>query len=462
MNFAALGLAPELLHAVKVCGFQQLTPVQEQAIPPARRGRDMLVTAQTGTGKTAAFGLAVLQQMAEKQRKAQPGHVRALVLTPTRELAEQVAANLQEYAQFMSLKIAAVFGGVKITSQANKLQAGLDILVATPGRLLEHMELGNINLAQVEFLVLDEADRILDMGFVGEITSLLNAMGKKPQILFFSATLTQQVTSLAKGLLQRPMSISVTKRNSVADTVEHQLYPVDQARKYELFIELLRTQNWYQVMAFSSTREEADKLIKALKDDNIQGAVIHSEKTQGARRRALQEFKDGKLQVLVATEVAARGLDIQGLDYVVNLDLPFFTEDYVHRVGRTGRAGAKGTAISFVSPADEPKVALIEKVIGCKIKRVKAKGFEVTEPAVTPSRPKSQFAKATSEKALSKTRPSSKAGTGRTQSKPAAKSGKPAAKSTKPAAKTLGKSTRAPAKSTTKSGRPSKTTTKTR
>jgi superfamily II DNA/RNA helicase len=249
------------------------------------------------------------------------------------------------------------------------------------------------------------------------------------------------------------MSISVTKRNSVADTVEHQLYPVDQARKYELFIELLRTQNWYQVMAFSSTREEADKLIKALKDDNIQGAVIHSEKTQGARRRALQEFKDGKLQVLVATEVAARGLDIQGLDYVVNLDLPFFTEDYVHRVGRTGRAGAKGTAISFVSPADEPKVALIEKVIGCKIKRVKAKGFEVTEPAVTPSRPKSQFAKATSEKALSKTRASSKAGIGRTTSKPAAKSGKPAVKTT-------GRNTSAPGKTASsripKTNKPSK------
>ena len=422
MNFAALGLAPELLHAVKICGFQQLTPVQEQAIPPARRGRDLLVTAQTGTGKTAAFGFAVLQQMLEKKRSPKPGHVRSLILTPTRELTEQVADNLRQYAQFLPFSIHAVFGGVKHSGQANKLQAGVDILVATPGRLLEHVELSNVNLSEVEFLVLDEADRMLDMGFVGEISKLLNGMGKKPQILFFSATLTQAVTNLAKELLQRPMAIAVNKRNAVADTVEHLLYPVDQARKYELFIELLRSQNWYQVMAFSSTREEADKLINALKEDNIQGAVIHSEKTQGARRRALQEFKDGKLQVLVATEVAARGLDIQGLDYVVNLDLPFFTEDYVHRVGRTGRAGSSGTAISFVSPADEPKVALIEKVIGTKIKRVKLKGFEVTEPAVTISKPKSQFAKATSKKAVDKTKP------GKKTTKPTGKKASPATK----------------------------------
>ena len=405
MNFAALGLAPELLRAVKRCGYQQLTPVQEQAIPPARRGRDLLVTAQTGTGKTAAFGFPLLQQLLEKPRAPQPGFTRALVLAPTRELVEQVADNLQEYAHFTPLKIAAVYGGVKHSGQASKLQAGLDVLVATPGRLLEHAELGHINLQQVEFLVLDEADRMLDMGFVGEISKLLNSMGKKPQILFFSATLTASVTTLAKEVLTRPLSLAVSKRNAVADTVEHLLYPVDQARKYELFMELLRSNNWYQVMVFSSTREEADKLISALKEDKIEGAVIHSEKTQGARRRALKEFKEGKLQVLVATEVAARGLDIQGLDFVVNLDLPFFTEDYVHRVGRTGRAGAKGTAISLVSPADEPKVALIEKAIGSKIKRVRHPGFTVTESAVTVKAPKTLFAKAVSKQSLDKTKP---------------------------------------------------------
>lgn len=255
----------------------------------------------------------------------------------------------------------------------------MDVLVATPGRLIEHMEQGNINLAKTEFAVLDEADRMLDMGFVTDIHKLLTSIKRQHQTLFFSATSSPLVTNLAKQAMSNPQVISVSKRNAVADTIEHLVYPVDDARKYELFIHLLRTQNWYQVMAFSSTREEADKLIAALKDDGIDAAVIHSEKTQGARRRALQEFKDGKLQVLVATEVAARGLDITGLDFVVNLNLPFFTEDYVHRIGRTGRAGAKGTAISLVSPAEEYKLTLIEDLIGSRIKRQKVKGFEVTE-----------------------------------------------------------------------------------
>jgi len=438
MNFAALGLAPQLLHAAKKCGFQQLTPVQEQAIPPARRGRDMLVTAQTGTGKTAAYGFAVIQQLLEKPKQVQPGKVRALVLTPTRELTEQVAGNLQQYAQFAELKIAAVFGGVKHATQANRLESGLDILVATPGRLQEHLELKHTDLSQVEFLVLDEADRILDMGFVGEISKLLSAMGKKPQVLFFSATLTQQVNLLANEILQRPLALAITKRNSVADTVEHQLYPVDQERKYELFIHLLHEHNWFQVMVFSSTREEADKLIAALKEDKVNAAVIHSEKTQGARRRALKEFKEGELQVLVATEVAARGLDIEGLDYVVNLDLPFFIEDYVHRVGRTGRAGSKGLAISLVSSADEHKVSLIEKAIGTKIKRVKIKGFEVTESAVDPSKVKSRFAKATDATAKAKAVPAKKAP--KINGRPAKPGTKPSAKAgAKPSAKTGGK-----------------------
>lgn len=423
MNFASLGLAPELLHAIKVVGFKSLTPIQEEAIPAARRGIDLLATAQTGTGKTAAYSLPVLQQMLEKPRTAEAGFVRTLILAPTRELVEQIAKAIQAFAQFTPLKINAVFGGVRVSSQGSKLREGVDILVATPGRLKEHIDLGNIHLAKVEFVVLDEADRMLDMGFVTEMHALLTSIGRKHQTLFFSATSSPLVTNLAKQAMNRPTLITVTKRNSVADTVDHLLYPVDNSRKYELFVHLLRSENWYQVMAFSSTREEADKLISALKEDNIESAVIHSEKTQGTRRRALQDFKDGKLQVLVATEVAARGLDIQGLDYVVNLDLPFFTEDYVHRVGRTGRAGAKGTAISFVSPADEPKVALIEKVIGCKIKRVKAKGFEVTEQAITPSQPKTQFAKAVSKKALDKTKPGSKKA-GRTPAKAIKSTGK--------------------------------------
>jgi ATP-dependent RNA helicase RhlE len=382
MNFASLGLAPELLRAIKVIGFKTLTPVQEQAIPAARRGIDLLTTAQTGTGKTAAYGLSVLQQMLEKPKGTESGFVRTLILAPTRELVEQIAKAMQEFAQFTPLKIASIYGGVKVTSQAAKLRAGVDILVATPGRLKEHIELENLSLARVDFVVLDEADRMLDMGFVIEMHAILTSITRKHQTLFFSATSSPLVTNLSKQAMNRPTLITVSKRNSVAETVDHVLHPVDSDRKYELFIHLLRSQNWYQVMVFSSTREEAENLTKALKVDKIDAAVIHSEKTQGSRRRALQEFKDGKLQVLVATEVAARGLDIQGLDYVVNLDLPFFTEDYVHRVGRTGRAGKKGVAISLVTPAEEHKISLIEEVIGTKIKREKIKGFDVTEQVV--------------------------------------------------------------------------------
>lgn len=394
MNFASLGLAQELLHAIKVIGFKTLTPIQQEAIPAARRGIDLLATAQTGTGKTAAYSLPVLQQMLEKPKHTEAGFVRTLILAPTRELVEQIATALQQFAQFTPYKIATVYGGVKLTGQSTKLRAGVDILVATPGRLKEHVELGNINLAKTEFVVLDEADRMMDMGFVNDMHTILTSIVRKHQTMFFSATSSPLVTNLAKQAMNRPTLISISKRNSVAETVDHVLYPVDSDRKYELFIHLLREQNWHQVMVFSSTRDEAENLYKALKEDKVEAAVIHSEKTQGSRRRALQEFKEDKLQVLVATEVAARGLDIQGLDFVVNLDLPFFTEDYVHRVGRTGRAGKKGVAISLVTPAEEHKISLIEEVIGTKIKREKIKGFDVTEQVVkTVTKPKSGLLK---------------------------------------------------------------------
>lgn len=394
MNFASLGLAPELLHAIKVIGYKTLTPIQQEAIPVARRGADLLATAQTGTGKTAAYSLPVLQQMLEKPKHTEAGFVRTMVLAPTRELVEQIATAMQQFAQFTPYKIATVYGGVKLTGQSAKLRAGVDILVATPGRLKEHVELGNINLAKTEFVILDEADRMMDMGFVTDMHAILTSIVRKHQTLFFSATSSPLVTNLAKQAMNRPTLVSISKRNSVAETVDHVLYPVDSTRKYELFIHLLREQNWHQVMVFSSTRDEAENLYKALKEDKVDAAVIHSEKTQGARRRALQEFKEDKLQVLVATEVAARGLDIQGLDFVVNLDLPFFTEDYVHRVGRTGRAGKKGVAISLVTPAEEHKISLIEEVIGTRIKREKIKGFDVTEQVIkTVTKPKSGLLK---------------------------------------------------------------------
>jgi superfamily II DNA/RNA helicase len=448
MNFASLGLAPDLLRALKSIGFKTLTPIQEQAIPAARRGIDLLATAQTGTGKTAAYGLPVLQQMLEKPRGTEAGFVRALILAPTRELVEQIARALQEFAQFTPFKIAAAYGGVKVTSQGAKLRAGVDILVATPGRLKEHIELENLNLAKVEFVVLDEADRMLDMGFVVDIHAILTSITRKHQTLFFSATGSPLVTNLSKQAMNRPTLITVTKRNSVADTVDHVLYPVDSTRKYELFIHLLRSQNWYQVMVFSSTREAAEQLVQALKNDKVDAAVIHSEKTQGARRRALQEFKEGKLQVLVATEVAARGLDIQGLDYVVNLDLPFFTEDYVHRVGRTGRAGKKGTAISLVAPAEEHKISLIEEVIGTKIKREKIKGFEVTEQVVkVVSKPKSSLLKLAAKKPVRTT------STAKTPTRKAAGAKTGRLSATKTASKTTGKPAKTSAR-TTRSTKP--------
>lgn len=454
MNFASLGLAPELLRAVKQIGFKTLTPVQEQAIPAARRGIDLLTTAQTGTGKTAAYSLPVLQQMLEKPKDTQAGFVRTLILAPTRELVEQIAKAMQEFAQFTPFKIASIYGGVKVTSQGAKLRAGVDILVATPGRLKEHVELENVSLAKVDFVVMDEADRMLDMGFVVEMHAILTSITRKHQTLFFSATSSPLVTNLSKQAMNRPTLITVSKRNSVAETVDHVLYPVDSGRKYELFIHLLREQNWYQVMVFSSTREEAENLTKALKFDKIDAAVIHSEKTQGSRRRALQEFKEGKLQVLVATEVAARGLDIQGLDHVVNLDLPFFTEDYVHRVGRTGRAGKKGVAISLVTPAEEHKISLIEEVIGTKIKREKIKGFEVTEQVVkSVSKPKSGLlklaakpagrSKAGDPKKSAFAKPGSSKSGGKTTgtTKAASKPKRAGSKDARPAS-TLGRSTR--------------------
>jgi ATP-dependent RNA helicase RhlE len=410
MNFAALNFAPELLQAIKACGFKKLTPIQEQSIPLARQGKDLLATAQTGTGKTAAYALPILQQMIDRPKKPIECSPRVLILAPTRELTEQVADNIKQFAQFLPLKTISIFGGVKLTGQATKLRAGVDIVVATPGRLLEHIELCNVNLSKVEFVVLDEADRMLDMGFIIDIQKLLNNATGKHQTLLFSATSSHAVTLLANTLLKRHVTVAISKQNVTADTVTHVCYPVEERRKYELFNELIRTQNWFQVLAFTSTKEQADTLIKSLKDDNISAAVCHGDKTQGARRRALQDFKDNKIQVLVATEVAARGLDIDGLDFVVNLNLPFLAEDYVHRIGRTGRAGKKGTAISFISREEERTLAAIEAMIGTRIKRIFMEGYEVgdREPLIKSLHEKPSFAKTKMRNKPTETRITSK------------------------------------------------------
>lgn len=378
MKFSNLGLAKEIQQALDVCGYTEMTPVQEQAIVPARRGKDLLVNAQTGTGKTAAFALPILQQMLDKPKDTLTGSPRALILTPTRELAEQLANTIGAYAQFLPIKVTALYGGVKMGGQASKLKEGVDILISTPGRLIEHLELSNVNLANAEFVVLDEADRMLDMGFIADVQNILKFTAKKRQTLLFSATSSPAVNELSHKLLNNHQVLRVTKINATAETVSHVMYPVEESRKIDLFKVLLKEQNWFQVLVFTSTKQQADELMAALKRSKIDAAVCHADKSQGARRRAIADFKSAKLQVLIATEVAARGLDIQGLDYVVNYNLPYLPEDYVHRIGRTGRAGKEGYAISFVSREEEKTVARIEKLIGSKIKRIVKAGFEVS------------------------------------------------------------------------------------
>ncbi|ATD38586.1 TPA: DEAD/DEAH box helicase [Aeromonas salmonicida] len=377
MRFESFDFAPEILRAVSDCGYQEMTPVQRQAIPTIRRGLDVLASAQTGTGKTAAFALPILQRLVDKPAELQPSNARVLILTPTRELAAQVASNINDFAKYLDVTVLTLVGGGKQDVQAKKLKAGAHIIVATPGRLLEHLTACNLSLSGVECLVLDEADRILDMGFSADVQQILQAVNKERQNLLFSATFSDGVKKLANVMLDKPQIISVNKQNSTADTVTHTVYPVEQKRKRELLSELIGKQNWPQVLVFASTRESCDELVAELNLDGIKSAVVHGDKAQGSRRRALREFTEGKLRVLVATEVAARGLDIPDLQYVVNYDLPFLAEDYVHRIGRTGRAGKSGMAISFVSREEERTLLEIEALIGQKIRRVMAKGYEV-------------------------------------------------------------------------------------
>jgi superfamily II DNA/RNA helicase len=377
MIFSSLDLAPEIQQAIDACGYKEMTAIQELAIIPARRGKDILASAQTGTGKTAAFALPILQLMHSQPQATLDGKTRALILTPTRELAEQLAETINRYAQFMSITVTALYGGVKISSQQKKLKNPINIVVSTPGRLLEHAASGNINLSTVEFLVLDEADRMLDMGFIDDVMTLLQKLPKKRQTMLYTATMSRAVKDLAKKLLTNHEEISVAKQNAIADTVEHVVYAVGEHQKAKLFVELIETHNWFKVLVFTSTKFQADTLKVKLKEVGIKSDLFHGDKTQGSRRRALADFKSDKIQVLIATEIAARGLDIQGLDQVVNYNLPYLAEDYVHRVGRTGRAGSKGQAISFVSREEERGLSAIERLVGAKIKRISLSGYDV-------------------------------------------------------------------------------------
>jgi ATP-dependent RNA helicase RhlE len=375
MTFESLGLSAELCRAVAAQGYTEPTPVQAQAIPAILEGKDILAGAQTGTGKTAGFTLPMLQRLSTSPR-AMPGRaIRALVLTPTRELAAQVADSVRVYGQFLPLRTAVVFGGVKINPQIDALRRGVDILVATPGRLLDHVSQRTVDLSKVEILVLDEADRMLDMGFIHDIKRVLALLPKSRQNLLFSATFPDEIKRLADSLLDAPTLIEVARRNAPAERVAQVVHPVDRERKRELLSHLIGSQDWRQVLVFTRTKHGANRLAEQLGRDGITAAAIHGNKSQGARTRALGDFKAGRVRVLVATDIAARGIDIDLLPHVVNFELPHVAEDYVHRIGRTGRAGNEGEALSLVCVDEHGLLKDIERLLRREIPRVVVPGY---------------------------------------------------------------------------------------
>ncbi len=381
MSFDTLGLSAELLRAVADQGYREPTPVQRQAIPVVLEGRDLMAGAQTGTGKTAGFALPLLQRLMQGRRDRAPAGrpVRALILTPTRELAAQVRESVAVYGRHLPLRSAAIFGGVKINPQIAALRRGVDVLVATPGRLLDHIEQGTLDLGRVEILVLDEADRMLDMGFIPAIRRILALLPpggpKGRQNLLFSATFSDEIKRLADGLLHAPVLIEVERRNSAAERVTQLVHPVDRERKRELLSHRIGSLNWRQVLVFTRTKHGANRLAQQLERDGITTAAIHGNKSQGARTRALADFKRGAVRVLVATDIAARGLDIDQLPHVVNFELPNVAEDYVHRIGRTGRAGHDGEAISLVCVDEHKLLRDIERLIGRSLPQEVVPGY---------------------------------------------------------------------------------------
>lgn len=388
-SFNQLGLSDQLLTTLTELNFTAPTSVQEQAIPLVLEGKDVLAGAQTGTGKTAAFGLPIIQRLIETKDNVIPNPklVRALVLVPTRELAQQVFDNVTSYAKGTDIKVVVAYGGVSMKVQTDNLRGGADILVATPGRLIDHIFTKNIILSHTEVLVLDEADRMLDMGFMPDIKRILSRMNDVRQTLFFSATFDNKIKTIAHRMMQSPSEIQVTPKNSTADTVTQMVYPVDKSRKSELLAYLIGSKNWQQVLVFTKTKQGTDALVKELKLDGIKAASINGDKSQGARQKALDDFKSGKVRALIATDVAARGIDIQQLEQVVNYDMPFKAEDYVHRIGRTGRAGNSGLAISLMSQDEAYLLGDIERLLDTRLPQEWLEGFEPSlERDVAPDR----------------------------------------------------------------------------
>ncbi len=372
MSFASFDLCPELLRSLKEKGYTSPTPIQEKAIPLVLSGHDLMGSAQTGTGKTAAFLLPLLHKLHNNA----PRQLRALILTPTRELAAQVAEEAHILTKHIPLKSTVIFGGVNIKPQMARLRRGVDVLVSTPGRLLDHANQKTVDLSKIDILVLDEADRMLDMGFIHDIRKIIKLIPKKRQTLLFSATFPKQILELCNTLLTDPVTVKTARTNQTADQVEQILHPVDRTRKRELLTHLIESQNWRQALVFTRTKHVANRLTTQLQNSGITATAIHGNKSQGARTQALKSFKNGKVRILVATDVAARGLDIQQLPHVVNFELPDTPEDYVHRIGRTGRAGNEGEAISLVCIDERKLVRDIEKLIGRKLPQVLIPEFE--------------------------------------------------------------------------------------
>lgn len=374
MTFSTLGLSEPILRAVLEQGYDTPTPIQAQAIPVVLRGDDILASAQTGTGKTAGFTLPLLQRLSDAPR-AKSNQVKVLILAPTRELAAQIHESVVQYGKYLNIRSAVVFGGVKINPQMIKLRAGVEILVATPGRLLDLFSQRAVRFDELNTLVLDEADRMLDMGFIHDIKRIMSLLPRARQTLLFSATFSNEICQLAKEFQKKPVEISVAPRNIAAVSVSQKIHPVDKARKAELLSHLIRHDSWGQALIFSRTKHGANKLVKLLAVDGIDAIAIHGNKSQSQRTKALADFKDGKVRILVATDIAARGIDIDQLPIVVNFDLPNVAEDYVHRIGRTGRAGSVGQAISLVS-ADEARLLQdIEKLIKQRLEREEIEDF---------------------------------------------------------------------------------------
>ena len=379
MNFESLGLNRDILDAIKAQGYETPTPVQEQAIPVALDKKDVLASAQTGTGKTAAFVLPMLQRLGHDKKNVGKHLLRGLILVPTRELAMQVGESVVAYGKNLPFVSVNLYGGKKISAEKVKLEQGVDIIVATPGRLVEHIQDGNVKLDNINYFVLDEADRMLDMGFINEIRAIGDVMPKGRQTFMFSATFTPKVVNLGKSLLRKPKIIEVARQNKTAETIEQKVHFVNSDAKIDLLSYMIGAKNFNQVLVFTRTKDGTDNIAKELSEAGLPATAIHGDITQAKRTKALKQFKEGKFRVLVATDVAGRGLDIKDMDYVINYELPSVPEDYVHRIGRTGRAGKKGLAISLVSAYDVAYLFEIEKLIGLKMEEIKTEGYVFNE-----------------------------------------------------------------------------------